>query len=78
MQTLPMKQLLSESREMPRGLVMLTNYSSADPNRPLPQNKTVHGRVDYPSFAFNRSFTMAGLAWPREAFMTWPTRKPIT
>ena len=29
----------------------------------------------HPSFCFNSSFTAAGLAWPRVAFITWPTRK---
>ena len=30
------------------------------------------------SFSLNILLTTAGSAWPRLAFITWPTRKPIT
>ena len=30
------------------------------------------------SFSLNMRLTTAGSAWPRLAFITWPTRKPIT
>ncbi len=28
------------------------------------------------NLALSRSLTTAGLAWPLEAFITWPTKKP--
>jgi len=31
-----------------------------------------------PSFSFKSSCARVGLALPREAFITWPVRKPIT
>ena len=32
----------------------------------------------YSSFFASSSFTICGLAWPLEAFMTWPTKNPAT
>ncbi len=32
----------------------------------------------YANFLFRISLTAAGLAWPRDAFITCPTRNPIT
>src|SRR5208282_2402545 len=37
---------------------------------PVPHNQ------NHPSFLASNSFTICGLAWPLEAFMTCPTKKP--
>ena len=47
-------------------------------DRPAGSGSRQRRGLRYPSFCFITSLTACGFAWPRDAFITWPTRKPIT